>query len=209
MTQSYHVDFLDAAWTASLFRGLLLGLFTLSLALPISWFYRDSRLADLMLLASVIPVLQGVQSVGLTVGLYRSMDFQRVAMVNSIASIVGSITTLATAFLLRNAWALLLGQVATNICLTVLSYLTARRRPRLDISWSKWAEMWRFGRWEWAAALAYSLYHDGDDLFVGKVLGASALGFYRMGYRLAKHGHDRGRQCHQEGALPGVLAYPE
>ena len=122
---------------------------------------------------------------GLTVGLYRSMDFQRVAMVNSIASIVGSITTLATAFLLRNAWALLLGQVATNICLTVLSYLTARRRPRLDISWSKWAEMWRFGRWEWAAALAYSLYHDGHDLFVGKVLGASALGFYRMGYRLA------------------------
>ena len=45
--------------------------------------------------------------------------------------------------------------------------------------------MWRFGRWESAAALAYSLYHDGDDLFVGKVLGASALGFYRMGYRLA------------------------
>ena len=45
--------------------------------------------------------------------------------------------------------------------------------------------MWKIRPTAVAAALAYSWITTEYDLFVGKVLGASALGFYRMGYRLA------------------------
>jgi O-antigen/teichoic acid export membrane protein len=58
-----------------------------------------------------------------------------------------------------------------------------RPRPRLDRRQA--AELFRFGRWVLGSAVVGFLTMHGDDAFLGKLLGAAALGAYQVAYQLA------------------------
>ena len=95
------------------------------------------------------------------------------------------VVAIAAALLLRSVWALAFGLLAGNFVRFVMSYFYSYRpRVRLEIGRAK--ELYSFGRWVLGSSVLVFLLTQGDDALVGKILGAIALGFYQMGYRLSQ-----------------------
>jgi O-antigen/teichoic acid export membrane protein len=86
---------------------------------------------------------------------------------------------------LRNVWALVLGLLAGNAARCCVTYLVHPYRPRLNFDLRNAIELWGFGRWVFGSSVLIFLITHGDDIFVGKLLGVAALGFYQMAYRIS------------------------
>ncbi|MCJ7651410.1 MAG: oligosaccharide flippase family protein, partial [Candidatus Lokiarchaeota archaeon] len=57
--------------------------------------------------------------------------------------------------------------------------------PRLFFALEKVKELFGFGKWILGSSILFFLITQGDDIFVGKLLGTTALGFYQMAYRIS------------------------
>jgi len=80
---------------------------------------------------------------------------------------------------------LVLGQLAGSFVKLILSYFVHPYRPRINFSPEKVKELFVFGKWILSSNILAFLLTHGDDIFVGKYLGASSLGFYQMAYRIS------------------------
>ena len=67
----------------------------------------------------------------------------------------------------------------------VMSYLIHPYRPRFRWERTKVGELYGFGRWILGSSIVNFLNTQGDDVFIGKVLGTTALGLYQMAYRIS------------------------
>jgi O-antigen/teichoic acid export membrane protein len=66
-----------------------------------------------------------------------------------------------------------------------MSYLIHPYRPRLSLARKELQELFGFGKWLLGSGVLVFLVTQGDDLFVGKVLGPAALGLYQMAYLIS------------------------
>src|SRR6185369_8279183 len=74
---------------------------------------------------------------------------------------------------------------AVSVVETCASYLVVPYRPRLRLSWPQLRELRSFGRWIFWFRVTNFLSSNLDSAAIGRMLGASALGTYQMGYQLA------------------------
>ena len=82
-------------------------------------------------------------------------------------------------------WALVVGRVLAEISNLLVSFVVHDYRPRPSFDREAAGEMFGFGKWIFASGIVYFLADEGDDFVVGALLGTTALGFYRLSYRLA------------------------
>lgn len=176
-------EYLPSMWSAELLRGAAQCLVLMLLAYPAALFYRDHQLVALLAAASLYPVLRSFQSAGVTL-LHKEMAFRQVALYEGFPVLIGAVATVAFALWWRNVWSLLAGQLFTALIAVFLSYYLAPFTPRFVFRPDHWRTLWRYGRWEMLSSIFYVLFYNGDDMFVGRVLGMPALGLYRMAYRL-------------------------
>jgi O-antigen/teichoic acid export membrane protein len=115
----------------------------------------------------------------------RSMAFRPGSISALSGLIAGLIVTLPLAFWLRNVWALVLGMIASQVTMTVGSYMLASYRPRLEFDWTRCRNLTHFGKWVTASNIAYFVLLNGDNVMVGKVLGTTPLGFYRYAFNIS------------------------
>ena len=68
----------------------------------------------------------------------------------------------------------------------IVSHVISKQPPRLRWSASVAREIFQFAKWFNLSGIFGYLSNNIDDLFVGKMLGTSALGIYQMGYNIAQ-----------------------
>jgi len=100
----------------------------------------------------------------------------------TIADVTVAVTS---AFLLKSVWALVFGLLAGNLVRCIMSYIIEPYKPRLQFDRAQAKELFGFGRWILGSSILVFLITQGDDIFVGKLLGATMLGFYQMAYRIS------------------------
>lgn len=66
-----------------------------------------------------------------------------------------------------------------------LSYLFHAYRPKFQLDRKKITELFGYGRWLLGSSIVIFLATQGDDAFLGKMLGPIALGFYQLAYRIS------------------------
>jgi O-antigen/teichoic acid export membrane protein len=172
---------LNAAWSFNLLRGMALSAILTLLSSPIASFYAEPRLGPVLLCAATVTLLRGAQNIG-PVLLTRELNFSthfRIRLSNSLLTAVIGITAV---LLLRNVWALCIALIGNAFVSCALSYVLHPYRPRFELSRQSFLELLRFGRWvSWSGTLVF-VATQGDDLFVSKYLGLSALGVYQLAY---------------------------
>jgi len=65
-----------------------------------------------------------------------------------------------------------------------VSYIIHPYRPHLSFDFGKAKELFGFGKWILGSSVIVFFATQGDDAFLGKVLGVTALGFYQMAFRI-------------------------
>jgi lipopolysaccharide exporter len=176
--------YLDTAWTVQVTRGFVLAGILLAGAPYVAAFFGEPGAASLVRALALVMVLRGLVNTGV---LYfrKELEFHREFVYMFSGTLVDLGVAIPAALILRSAWALIFGLVAGQFVRMVVSYLVHPYRPRLRLERVKAKELYSFGRWIFATTILVFLITQGDAIFVGKLLGATMLGFYQMAYRIS------------------------
>jgi lipopolysaccharide exporter len=175
---------LDVGFCVVLLRASLVAAVMAGGASLFAGFFGEPRLAQLLRVLALGMLFDGL--VNNRVAMFqRSLDFRRYFYFHASGQLTGLVVTLLGAFLLHDVWAVVYGQLAGALGRVVASYSLGARRPRLRFQWAGARELLRYGRWVGVSSVLLFLLVNGDNLFIGKVIGASALAYYAWAYQLA------------------------
>jgi O-antigen/teichoic acid export membrane protein len=178
-------EYLNTAWTVEIIRGLSLGVLLLVSAPLVGVFFDAPEAASLTQLMAIGLMIGGFANVAV-VAFDRNLEFQRRFMYRLVPNLADLIVSVGLALLLRNAWALAAGWVVSRLATVIASYVAHSYRPRLRWDQERAATLFRFGIWLLGSQILIYLMLNLDDIWVGRLLGATALGFYQMAFTLSQ-----------------------
>ncbi len=176
-------EYLDTAWTVQIVRGFLLAVALFAAAPLIAWFFDEPRVTPLLRVLSTMEVIRGFTNIGI---LYfqKELEFHKQVAYQLISSFVALAVGIALAWHLRNVWALVWGSLAGQLTSTGLSYLLHPYRARIRLQRGQAAELFGFGRWVLSNSVVSFVAMKVDQVILGRLLGAAALGIYNMADRI-------------------------
>jgi O-antigen/teichoic acid export membrane protein len=176
--------YLNSAWTIQIIRGFILGSILFFIAPLIASFFNTPRAVMLVRVIGIALFIKELRNIGI-VYFKKELEFHKQFLYEFSGTIADVIVALTIAFIYRSVWALIFGLLAGNLVRFIISYVVHNYRPKLHLDWSKSKELFNFGRWVLGSSVLIFLITQGDDIFVGKLLGVAALGFYQLAYRIS------------------------
>ncbi|MBU1087863.1 MAG: lipopolysaccharide biosynthesis protein [Candidatus Omnitrophica bacterium] len=177
-------EFLNTAWTVQAIRGLFIFTIIWLIAPFAATFFNEPKSLNIIRFFAFTQVIDGFRNIGL-VFFQKEMEFKKQFFCNIFPEIIALIATIWAAYILRNVWALVIGALTCSAFIFIFSYAMHPYRPRLEFDLSKFKILISFGKWVIGYGILGFLIIQGDDILVGKVLGAAALGLYQMAYRIS------------------------
>jgi O-antigen/teichoic acid export membrane protein len=177
-------NYLDAAWTIEILRGCFLAIILYFSAPFIGDFFNENRAVLLVKALSIAVLLNSFKNIGV-VYFEKDLEFHKQFVYKIVSTFADLVVAVVAAYIFRSAWALVLGLVAGNLSILVLSYVIHPYRPKINFDLNKIKELYDFGKFIFLQGIVIFLITQGDDVFVGKALGASALGLYQISYRIS------------------------
>jgi O-antigen/teichoic acid export membrane protein len=177
-------SYLDTAWTVSAIRGIVLFLILFVSAPLIAKFFNSPEASPVIRAIALSTLITGFKNVGVLF-FFKKLEFNKQFIYEFSGTLFDLSIAITLAFILRNVWALVWGGLAGNFIRLLMSYLLHPYRPRLKIKKSEVIELVHFGKWIVGSGIIGFLINQGDDIFVGKILGITALGIYQMAYLLS------------------------
>jgi len=176
--------YLDTAWTVQVIRGFVLAGILFGIAPYVASFFGEPMAAPLLRVLGLSAVFQGLTNIGV-VYFQKELEFHKRFIYMFSGTLADLGVAIPAALILRNAWALVLGLLAGNFVRMAVSYLIHPYRPKVWLDSPKVKELSTFGKWILGSSAIIFLATQGDDIFLGKILGATALGLYQMAFRFS------------------------
>lgn len=176
--------YLNAAWTMNILRGIVLTVFIFTISPLIADFFAEPNAERYLKLLSLWFLIRGVINIGI-LNYQMELEYQKRYFLEILASLGGLTASVATAFVVESPLALVVGALSESMILLLTSYIIHPYRPTLEWNFKKWKELFSFGKWVTSSSLMLFLLTEGDDVFVGKMVGAASLGIYQLGYRIS------------------------
>jgi len=172
-------SYLDTAWTIQLFRGILLFL-CLSLSAPIvAGFFREPMLNSIIPILALKPVVVGLNNPA-AINFVRELKFRKQFVLQISGVILRLFLVIPLAFILRNVWVLVIGNLSVSGGTMITSYLMYPYRPRLSFDFKKGSEMFNFGKWLLGSQIIYIIVRTVPSTIIGRLMDAASLGIYRI-----------------------------
>ena len=176
-------NYLDTVWIMSVIRGLILAGIIVGIApFTASYFNAPEAKSIIQAMAAVL-VLNGFISSGV-IYFYKEMEVQKRFIWDMSTMLTDLAVTISLAFVLRSAWALVIGSVASAIVATVVSFVMHPYRPKLRFEILKAKELFNFGWWSLLFSAVTYVFLNVDTVFIGRLLGVVTLGLYTMAHRI-------------------------
>jgi lipopolysaccharide exporter len=176
--------FLDTAWTVHVSRGIVLALVLFGVAPYVAGFFDEPRAIWLIRALGLAVALEGLENIGI-VYFKKELDLHKHFAYQVSGTLANACIAVLAAIILRNTWALAFGLLGQRLVRTAASYALHPYRPRFRIVWRDVKDLFSFGKWILVSQILHFILTEGDDVFVGKILGAAALGLYQMAYRIS------------------------
>lgn len=177
--------FLDTAWTLQVCRGFFLFLGTCALAWPVSRFYGEPMLAELLPVAGLALLVGGFNPTTIETA-HRHLMLGRVTLLDLFSQIVGTIAMVALAWATHSIWSLVIGSIVSAIVKLGLCFvLLPGPRNRFHLEPEAKHELVHFGKWIFLSTVCGFMVAQGDRVILGKYLSLDLLGIYNIGYFLA------------------------
>ena len=177
-------DYLDTVWTVSIIRSVIIYVLLFVCAPYVSEFFKAPEASGIIQVFGVSVIIAGCRNSGV-VFFQKTLDFKK-QYIYELSILLGNIlVAIPTALIIGNVWALVLGGLAGSITRFVMSYVLHPFRPRFRFDKQKFIELFSFGRWVLGSSILVFWVSQGDDIFLGKMFGVTALGLYQMAYMIS------------------------
>ena len=177
-------SYLNSAWTVLILRGFSLFIILYFIA-PYAAIFFDAPEAKPMIRVIGFSILfQAFTNIGVTY-FKKELEFNKEFIYQFAGTLADFIVAISAVLILKNVWALVFGLLAGNLVRCIISYFIHPYRPHFSTELAKAKELFGFGKWIMGSSILVFLITQGDDIFVGKILGTTALGFYQLAYRIS------------------------
>lgn len=159
----------------------MIGLFIVSPL--VAGFYQESRVISLLRLLSLSISISSLSVVQQAI-LERDITFNKLAILELIATLCGSFVGIISALLGYGVWSLVYQVLAMTMVTTVLLWFVVPWRPKFIF---KWAEVRVISNYS-LNLVGFNIFNyfarNADNLLIGRFLGAQSLGYYNLAYRI-------------------------
>ena len=176
--------YLDAAWTVLILRGFLLFAILFFIAPHAAIFFKAPQAKLIIQVIGFSVLLQAFTNIGV-VYFQKELEFNKQFVYQLSGTLADFAVAISAVLILRSVWALVFGLLAGSTARFITSYLIHSYRPHFTSDLRKVKELFGFGKWILGSSILIFLITQGDDIFVGKLLGITMLGFYQMAYRIS------------------------
>ncbi len=153
------------------------------LAPAIANFYNDSRLTILIRLNGLTFLIDAICIIPNTM-LVREMDFYRLFIVKIGAAAIAGIVAIILAFYGWGIYSLIFQAVLFSLFTCLILFVFHPYNPGRSIQWKKTGEIIKFSLPLFLSQFVQYFSRNIDNLIIGRVFGASSLGFYNRAYTI-------------------------
>lgn len=178
-------EFLDTAFSFDVVRGAVLWLLTCALAWPMAGIYAAPELMQLLPAAGLTLFIAGFNPTRIDTA-NRHLLLGRVTFLDLVAQVIGILSMIALAFVLKSVWALVIGAIVGALVKLIVMHLWLPGRPN-SFRWDRDAgrDLIHFGKWIFLSTACGFLLSQGDKAIFGAYLTKAELGIYNIGWFLA------------------------
>lgn len=171
-TAHYHT-----AWTLRLAQSAVAALVVSLVAPRAALYFNDPRIIPVLRFMSLGMLLVGMENIGI-ITFQKEMRFGLDFRFVFLKRIVGFVTTIVAAWLLRSYWALVIGTLAGRGFGVLLSYHMHPMRPRFSLE--KMKEIFSVSQWMLFNSIGNYLNRNLDKILVGRRASAAVMGGYTL-----------------------------
>jgi O-antigen/teichoic acid export membrane protein len=172
----------DTAWTISIIVGIVVAIILEAIAPLGGWYFHEPRAVAIIQFLALKPVINGFTNVGI-IAFRKELRFGSDFSFLVARKFSVFVATIVLALILRNYWALAIGNVGGEVLNVVISYRMHPYRPRLCLT--KLSELWSFSGWMQLVNIGYFFGEQTDQFVVGGLAGASQMGGYNVASDIA------------------------
>ena len=172
----------DSAFTLCLLLGFVLSLVVLAVTPLTTFYFHEPRATPVLLVLALRSALGGLQNIAV-VNFQRRFEFHKQFALNVSSTLIGFVSVLVSAFVLRNYWALVIGIMTKQIAQVMMSYILEPYMPRLTLS--KISDLIGYSFWTLSRNIGNYAFDQVEKLAIGPAMGAAAMGRFEVGRDLA------------------------
>jgi len=176
--------YLDSAWVMSIFRGIIIFLVIVVSAPFVASFFKTPAALNIILLISLAPLIGGFINPA-EVKFQKDLNFHYEFWFRIILFATDAIVSITIALITHSVYSLAFGLLAGVILELILSFFFIKPTPKLKFDTSYIKEIFHKGKWVTAYGIFNYFGENGDNIVVGRILGASILGLYQMAYKVS------------------------
>ncbi len=176
--------YIDSAWIVSIVRGSII-MFLIILFTPlIAHFFNSEESTMLLYAISLVPFLRGFINPSI-VKFQKHLRFQVEFWYRFSIFIVDSTIAIFFSLLTQHPIGIVIGLIAGVLLEIVLSHTIVKPGPTFRFQREYLRTIIHKGKWITASGMFNYLFHNADNMVVGKLLGSASLGLYQMAYSLS------------------------
>lgn len=176
--------YINDAWVLSIIRGIILSLFIILISPFVVMFFKIQEAYSLLLLVSIVPFIRGFINPSI-VKFQKELQFKKEFFLRFTVFSFDSTVAIIFALLTRDSTSFIFGLIAGALLEVALSFYLLKPLPRLKFNIVNIKEIFHKGKWVTLFGIFNYIAQEGDNVVVGKMLGAASLGIYQMGYKIA------------------------
>lgn len=176
--------YINTAWIISIIRGLIIAMLIFFSAPLIASFFGTQEATFPIRLISVVPLLRGFINPAV-VQFQKDLHFHKEFYYRVAIFFVESLSSIILVFMLKSPTALVWGLIIGALFEVSISYVFVKPYPKPIFNFEIGKHIFHRGKWLTLTGIFTYLFHNGDNIVVGKVLGAAPLGIYDMAYKLS------------------------
>ncbi len=185
LVQEKDVDkHINSAWIVSMCRGLLIMLILVLAAPLISDFFNSKESLSLLYLISLVPLIRGFINPAI-VKFQKELRFAKDFLFRFTILTIDTVVSIIFTYYTKDPRGIVIGLLAGVFTELILSYVIASPRPTMKFERQYLNSIFHRGKWITASSIFDYLFHNADNIVVGRLLGPSSLGVYQLAYSLS------------------------
>ena len=181
--QDTHNRHYYSAFWINVVVGVVLTLIFIVASPLIVWFYKKPELQPILIIISINFFISSFVVIQQTI-LTKEMDFKSLAVRDIIAVVLSGIIGIYLAYHGFGVWSLVYQSIAFTLFNAVLLWILSSWRPKFEFALSDIKDIIHFSANITGFNVVNYFARNIDQVLIGKFLGAQALGFYSLAYKL-------------------------
>ncbi len=167
--------YLNTAWVVSIFRGLFISLLLLIATPFVAAFFKIPSSVPLLYIASLIPLIRGFINPA-CIKFQKQLQFHKEFFYRFSIIAIEILSSIIIVWFVRNASGMIWALVISALTEVVLSFLWIKPHPVFTAEMDKVKQIFSRGKWITGFGILDYAFSQGDNIVVGRMLGASVLG---------------------------------